>query len=237
MSSQIHPHYITGFHFQQDAPALSYSAMMQRITASESKSLDISYLAAASKHYHISNKVEDYVFANVRALATDIPNRNGHCFTLDDLMEFNVEYGCRTFETFKGRPILINHKYVLEQAVGFIADAQLVQEGPYVIVLLTIAIDKTKNKRATSMFMAGNCSFSMGAIAGFFECSACGKSFTLDKPCPHTGKRGLLKLHKINGESKLGYLIAKNVHFIEHSLLMDQPPADPRALHSKQKVV
>jgi hypothetical protein len=77
----------------------------------------------------------------------------------------------------------------------------------------------------------------MGAMADRFQCSVCNAEFSGDKPCVHCRDQGLMRPHDVKGKQVLAYLIAKDFYYIEHSLLMDQPPADPRALHSNMSIV
>lgn len=195
--------------------------------------LDLSWLESCAPLYAVSPDPNDYVYAIVRALTGEIPNRNGHNFQLDTLLEFNPAEGRQCYRTFEGKPLLINHEYVLPKAAGVLIGSRLVQDGPYIVAEVVIGADKNKNPKAAMTVASGNASFSMGANANYFTCSVCGASFNLDKPCTHCDKNGLLLPHSGN---KLGYMNARGVGFLEHSLLIGEGPADPRALHSQMKI-
>ena len=49
------------------------------------------WLPAASKQYHISPKLEDYIIVPVIAFFSDLPNRNSVGFPLQELIKFNPE--------------------------------------------------------------------------------------------------------------------------------------------------
>lgn len=231
--------FISGFQARQTRAGLSYKDMVNNISASgdqnsKQRLLDLSWLKACSRDYKISADPADYIFAPVRAFAADIPNRNGHCFDTEDLVAFNVTAGRVTYRTFEGKPVLTNHVYDLPKANGAIVSASLIQDGPYLCPELIIAVDKTKNKEAYDRVASGEAEFSMGAIAEKFQCSVCKALFDLDSPCKHCNQTGLLNLW---GEDRvLSYMIARMPNFIEHSLLLGEPPADPRALHRNMSI-
>lgn len=227
---------VTGFNFRQTQPAQTLKQLRSRMTASVSSTLNLDYLEACAPIYKISSNVDDYIFGTERALVADLSNRNGHEFDLEELLRFNIGGGCLNYKTFEGKPMLINHEYVLPKAIGVHIQSRLIQDGPYVAVELISACDTTKNKEAAEYYRSGECSFSMGALAGYFQCSVCGVNFEGDKPCVHCNDTGILRPHNYNGKLKLAYMRARDIEFIEHSLLIGEPPADPRALSGAMKI-
>ncbi|EHM1384036.1 hypothetical protein KFS98_003523 [Salmonella enterica] len=204
----------------------------------QNKLMDLSWLSAAAPEYNISPNLSDYQFGRVRSLTAELPNRNGHNFQFKELVAFCIKSGSQYYRTFEGKPLLVNHEYVLPKAIGINVLTSLVQDGSYIVVENIIAVDRTKNPKAAEEVRLGKAKFSMGATAPAFECSICHEIITdLDKPCAHTKSTALL--HPFFDISKdepertqkavLAYLNVKNPLFHELSYLDGQLPADPRA--------
>lgn len=69
--------------------------------------LDItSWLVPASKHYHISPDISDYIIVPVFTIPTGIPNRNGIAFDLKSLIDFDPDTGMQYYKSFKGKPCI-----------------------------------------------------------------------------------------------------------------------------------
>ncbi|TPG60077.1 hypothetical protein [Ewingella americana] len=211
----------------------------------QKKLLDLSWLAAAASKYNISPDLNDYQFAKVRSLTLELPNRNGHNFSFKFLTEFCIESGCQFYRTFEGKPILVNHVYKLETAIGVNVMTSIVQDGPYLVIENIIAVDRTKNPVAADKLAAGEAKFSMGANAPAFICSVCNETITtLEKCCVHTKGSAILRpFYDISlnepersEKAQLAYLDVINPYFIELSYLDGQDPADPRAWSVETKI-
>lgn len=154
------------------------------------------WLPAASKQYHISPKLEDYIIVPVIAFFSDLPNRNSVGFPLQELIKFNPERGACVYKTWKGQPTFQEHRNNdITAAKGVIFDSVIRPvndfQGDLVKVILLTGWDKTKDPILCNKILTNSVnSFSMGAYANDFRCSICGKSLSnggcrhIDVNCP-----------------------------------------------------
>jgi len=189
-------------------------------------SFDISWLGSASEQYQISANPEDYVYAQLRAMTLDLPNRNLYNFTLAEMKRYDPTYGCQVHKTFVGKPTYYQHEQVLPNAKGFILGSDLVNEGPYTYVVLTTAWDRTKDAKLAQRVLNVDTPafFSMGCSAFQLVCSICGNVAPGKKyQCHHVKppNRGTI----VRGA--LAYEEARKIVFNEESLV--EVPADSRA--------
>ncbi len=138
------------------------------------------WLPFAAPEYCISKNVQDYVLVPVIAMPTDLPNRNGVAFPLRELKVWRVEDGMLAYQTFKGKPVHIEHdNQDPTKAVGVIADTALVPMtgfggGKLWKLLLLLAIDRSKDPVYASYVMSGEInSYSMGAWVEKYSCGYC----------------------------------------------------------------
>ena len=166
--------------------------------------LDISsWLGFAAKDLVISSNLNDYVFVPVITMASELPNRNGVGFPLDELARWNPEYGMQAYKTFKGKPAYVEHANdVLEHASGVIADAYLRKmaqfgQGKVWKLVELMAIDRSKNPElASGILKKEKNSWSMGAMVSSYTCSYCGSE--LGK-CDHISKARPLDFYELGG--------------------------------------
>lgn len=196
--------------------------------------IDVSWLPFAAGHYHISPNIKDYIVTVIPALTSDIPNRNMQGFMTKTLFEFDIQYACQRYKTFIGRPVCKNHNNKdLSLAQGIVVDASLVPVPKYKVVkvMLLALIDRTKCDLVRDVMSYGG-KYSMGALAGTFQCSICGG--VLGPGC----RRTCTCYHSnYNDISSLGGVYNGRLHFImacdpvwgEISVL-SEAPADPTAI-------
>jgi hypothetical protein len=137
-----------------------------------------SWLPFAAKQYNISPNVEDYILVPVFTIPTDLPNRNGVGFPLEQLVRFNPEYGMQAYKTFKGKPTFeehVNEDYT--KAKGVIADVFMRKMPKYGIwkMLELLTFDRTRDPDLCRDILKGDLnSYSMGAWVDAYTCSYCG---------------------------------------------------------------
>jgi hypothetical protein len=184
--------------------------------------IDISWLPLASPAYQISPKIADYVFVEIPIVTADVPNRNLDCFTLGELLRFDVQSGRPVFGSFVGKPTHADHdnKNPLK-AKGVIFDAYMVpmeiRGHRYVKVKILAGWDRTKDTALVQKILQRErVAHSMGAWVDYTQCSYCGG----------IAKSGQITCHQkgqiIGG--KLVYETCGGVNFIESSSVED--PAD-----------
>lgn len=144
--------------------------------------LDVNrWLPQASKTYKISKDINDYLVVPVCIFLSDLPNRNGVAFPLQELIKFNPDTGDLAYKSWKGKPTFEEHKNnILSEAKGVIFDAFVEDapefEGDLIKVILLLGFDKTKDSILYNKILSGErpC-YSMGAYSNDFVCSVCGK--------------------------------------------------------------
>jgi len=139
------------------------------------------WLPQASKIYKISKDINDYLVVPVCIFLSDLPNRNGVAFPLQELVKFNPDTGDLAYRSWKGKPTFMEHRNnVLSEAKGVIFDAFIENapefEGDLVKVILLAGYDKTKDPELCRKILSGErpC-YSMGSYSEDFVCSICGK--------------------------------------------------------------
>ena len=139
------------------------------------------WLPQASKVYNISKDINDYIVVPVCIFLSDLPNRNGVAFPLQELIKFNTDTGDLAYKAWKGKPTFEEHKNnVLSEAKGVIFDAFMEDapefEGDLAKVILLLGFDKTKDAGLCQKILSGErpC-YSMGSYSDDFVCSVCGK--------------------------------------------------------------
>lgn len=147
--------------------------------------LDVNrWLPQASKVYHISKDINDYVVVPACIMLSDLPNRNGVAFPLQELLKFNTDTGDLAYKAWKGKPTFLEHKNnVLSEAKGVIFDAFVEDapefEGDLIKVILLLGFDKTKDPQLANDIITGKRTcYSMGAYSDDFVCSICGKTLS-----------------------------------------------------------
>src|SRR6266481_3193689 len=66
-------------------------------------------LPFAAEKYNISPNIKDYILCCVVVLPSDLPNKNGIAFSHAELSSFVVDAGSLCYDTFRYRPIHLEH--------------------------------------------------------------------------------------------------------------------------------
>lgn len=169
------------------------------------------WLPFAAKEYHISPDYRDYVLVPVIAMPTGLPNRNGVAFPLHELKQYSVEHGMIAYQTFKGKPVCVEHdNQDPTKAIGVIVDTAMLPMkgfggGKVWKLVLLLAIDRTKEPERARLALSGEInSYSMGAWVGSYSCSYCGSAMGR---CRHIDKRNARDFYMLNGK-----IVYRRVH-------------------------
>lgn len=170
--------------------------------------LDITnWLPAASKAYHISPDISDYVLVPCATIPSDLPNRNGIGFPLAELVKFNPEAGRLAYKTFKAKPTFYEHRNGdITAAKGVIVDAFLrplhgYNNGDLYKLVKLLAFDRSKDEELTNRILSGDINtYSMGAFIGGYLCSICDQEIG---KCHHINPRNTIDFQVVDG--KLAY--------------------------------
>ena len=149
--------------------------------------MDTNWLASAARTYNISPSLTDYIVVPVILFYTDIPNKNGFGFSLDNLASWNSEQGMSFYQTWKGKPVFFNHDNKdVQRSSGIVLDVFLRRQtakdktasgprGDYWKELALLAVDRDKNRELAQGIMSRDISaYSMGTIVtGGYMCSVC----------------------------------------------------------------
>lgn len=192
-----------------------------------------SWLPFAAKEYHCSKDPSDYVLVPVIAMPSDLPNRNGVGFPLKELSTWRVEDGMLAYQTFKGKPVHIEHdNQDPTKAVGMIVDTALVPMigfGGQRLwkLLLLLAIDRSKDPTYAQYVLTGEInSYSMGAWVEAYSCGYCGAPMG---SCNHINARRPRDFYILDG--KLVYRRVHGIKGFECSIVRD--PAYVTAISDK----
>jgi hypothetical protein len=207
------------------------------------KGVEYQWLRACADKYQISSDIKDYVIVAVPLITSDIPNRNSQCFTIRDLVEFDTDHGRVRYRTFVGKPTFYDHNNTdIKASWGVNLDSVLIPVKKYGVhkVVVLSAFDRSKNSKKVGMLASGDMrSFSMGALAAYFQCSICagflGPSINKRScSCHGTDYKNLTTLGKVvNG--KVHYHMAKGFVYNENSLVPS--PADPVAISDMEDLI
>lgn len=175
--------------------------------------LDIlQWLRFSSECYHISPHIEDYVMLPVIIMPSELPNRNGVGFPLQELTRFHPLAGRLSYKTFKGKPTHYEHKNDdITKAKGVIADALLRKMQGYSSdkvwkLVELLAFDRSKDPQLCNRILSNDIStYSMGAWIEGSTCSYCGK-----QKCDHINPKDDVAFKRI-GDS----LVYRRVFGIE----------------------
>jgi len=160
----------------KDKTVVKANTLSNNTNSNIPSTIDVSWLPFAAGHYRISPDVKDYIVVRIPALTSDIPNRNMQGFMTKTLFEFDVQSACQRYKTFIGRPVCKNHNNKdLTLSQGVVIDAAVIPVPKYKVVkvMLLALIDRTKCDLVPSILKNGG-EYSMGALAGTFQCSVCG---------------------------------------------------------------
>lgn len=204
------------------------------IDTSYTSPIDLSWVPFATGHYNISPDLNDYIVVRIPIISSSIPNRNMQAFEASTLVSFDPEYSRLRYQTFIGRPMCKDHNNKnLKESQGIIIDSSISPVPHYKLikVMLLALIDRTKCELVSEIMKYGG-AYSMGAVAGCFQCSICsgvlGPGVDRTCTCYHTDYTNLSSYGGIyNG--RLHYITALDPIFGECSVL-STAPADVSAV-------
>jgi hypothetical protein len=197
----------------------------------EVSKLDISWLPFAAKTYKISPRLEDYVIVNMPLMPTDIPNRNGISFPLEELIAYQPPpMNRQVYKAWAGCPLHIEHKnedYTTAVGVIFDTSLRLIKNyggGKHWMVYGLIGVDKIKDPRIAARVASGEINTgSMGCMADNFTCAVCGAAAHENSfmNCSHitSTKDVNWRLVDYKGEQRLAHLRAHGLSPFEFSLV------------------
>lgn len=156
--------------------------------------------------YEISPKLEDYIIVPVVTVISDIPNTNGDCIELSEMLAFNPEYGLPFYKTFKGKPVHVEHdNKILNRARGVILDSYISPlrgfKGKRGKIVQLLAIDKTKDREIANKVLSGEINtYSIGARFSEYQCSITNKIYRPGMPAGHYTQPGVPTYMLENGQ-------------------------------------
>lgn len=183
-------------------------------------------LKQAAEHYKISPSIQDYVIIPVPVCVTEMPNTNGDSASLKELLTFKPELGQLTYETWKFKPLFVEHDNKdIKKAVGVILDCYLRPlrkfKGNHAKMIQLLGIDRELNPRMAESYLKGeNNGFSMGMWYKAYTCSICGQKVGqgIGNVCSHTRPQ---KPTYVAVDGRLGYRQCHNLTGFECSVVGD----------------
>lgn len=201
-------------------------------TSSIEGKIDLSWLAMAAPVYHISPNINDYVIVNTIVTISDIPNRNGIAFPLNELVGFDAPPKNRlAYQAWIGCPTFYNHDNTDHtKAKGVVLDVSLRPVKGYADdklwkVVGVLAFDKTKDSELAAKIADGRINtYSMGALADSFTCSYCGEECDNKHTCAHIANIDTVNFNPVRdyeGNLHIAFLNAHGLSPIEVSAVED----------------
>lgn len=186
-------------------------------------------LPFAAREYQISSDPKDYFIVPVVIFTADTPNRNCVAFPRKELVKFQPEFGCMSFQTWRGKGVFSEHANKdITKAHGIIIDSFLKKtpgfgggKGVWKVINL-LAIDRTKYVERARQVLSGDVrTFSMGAYVGDYFCPITGLPI---RQSPHFATRlgNDFLFEKVQGTNKLLFRNVSNVVGFETSIV-DNP--------------
>ena len=174
--------------------------------------------------YNISPRIEDYFFRATPIIISDLPNRNGVAFPLNQLTAWHKERFCQGYETWKYAPMFEEHRSDdITKALGVVADVSLRKIVGYAndrlwMVLALAAIDRTHSSPIVKDYESGKVNtVSMGAMVETWTCSYCGAA---EGMCHHIdAEYEGVTFYELNG--RLVYKCVQSISGYELSIVRD----------------
>lgn len=226
------------FHIEKRKPDTNIFAAQQVVQVTDVEkdpglvhNLDYpTWLPFAAKTYKISPNIEDYILMVYPICPSDIPNRNGIGFPLQELTRFQPPPVSRmAYKAWTGTPLHYDHQNeVHEEAYGVILDSSLHKitgygGGKLWKVMGLIGLDRKKRPQMAERVLDGDINTgSMGALADKFTCSVCGVEMTKDQSCHHLDPNSDIDWQEVRGAEGRRRIAFRNAHFlspIEYSLV------------------
>lgn len=176
-----------------------------------------SWLPFCAKSYCISPNPEDYVLLPTIICPSDLPNRNGVGFPLNELTRWDPETHQQVYRGWKGCPTYSEHQNNDHtKARGVVIDSVLRKvegvHGNFWKVLGLAAFDRNKYPDvAQRLLTRRTTTVSMGALVSAYSCSVCGQQISDHGTCGHINLRNKLDFG-IDGRT--GKLIYRRCHGI-----------------------
>ena len=195
------------------------------------------WLPYAAESYHVSPNLKDYVIQSVPIMYSDLPNRNGIGFPLEELTSWNADTGAVAYQTWKGKPTHIEHDNKdRTRSKGVILASSMYPmrrfQGNLYGVSLLLGFDRSKDKTLTDRILSGDSpAYSMGAICQDYKCNICAARYSRGG-CEHF-KLGQPRINVVDG--RMAYFQAHNFIGIECSSVA--VPAYFQARNTKQPMV
>lgn len=195
--------------------------------------IDLSFLPFAAKRYHISPDLSDYVIFSTIICPSDIPNRNGIAFPLEELVRFTPTPSPHlVYKGWTACPLHLEHDNEdCTKAIGIIFDVSLTKmpeeygNGKLYNVVGVCGIDRTKAPKIAEKFASGEIdTVSMGALAGYFTCSICGAVCDDEHHCSHITSSKNVNFTPVPdsfGNIHVAFLNAHDLDPIETSVVAD----------------
>lgn len=212
---------------KSDAPAVEVEKNKDFVNSLDFKT----WLPFAAKTYHISPHIESYVLRPMPLMPSDLPNRNGIGFQLQELVKYQPPPISRqVFKAWTGTPVHYEHENEdCTTALGVVLDTALSQiksfgNGRFWKVMGLVAVDKNKYPDIAQRMLDGRLNTgSMGALADDFTCSVCGSKAHEHQHmnCSHitSTKHVNWRVVDDHGHKRLAYLNAHSLSPIEFSLV------------------
>ena len=193
--------------FELDVPKNDYISVSSNITGESGSRLDAhTWLPLCAPIYEISANLNDYIIVPVVTVISDIPNTNGDCIELAEMMAFNAEHGMPFYKTFKGKPVQLEHdNKILNRARGVILDSYISPlsgfKGKRGKIVQLLAIDKTKDRESARKVMSGDINtYSIGARFTEYQCSVSGKIYRPGMPAGQYTQPGVPTYMRDDGQ-------------------------------------
>lgn len=180
------------------------------------------WLPSAAKLYQISPDVRAYVLATIPICPSDLPNRNGIGFPLDELLKFQPPPVARqAYKAWTGCPMHYEHRNEIhEDAYGVIFDTALrpikgYGKGKLHKVMGLIGIDREKYPEMARRVMERDINtYSMGALVDSFSCSFCGCAITKKSGCSHVNMNRDIDWNEVRSWDNRRHIAFRNAHGI-----------------------
>lgn len=190
------------------------------------------WLPFAAKTYEFSPNLEDFIYTITPILPSDLPNRNGIAFPLNELTRFQPPPIARmVYKAWAGCPIHEEHQNEnYKTAVGVVLDTSLHKiegfgDGKLWKIMALNAVSKTKDPGLCQEVLNKKIeTYSMGAEAEYFTCSYCKRRIQKFNHCQHVDPEAPINWRietDYNGNKHLVFLNAHNLSPIELSIVRD----------------
>lgn len=172
------------------------------------------WLPFCAKEYAISRNPEDYVLMPTIICPSDIPNRNGVGFPLQELVKWDPETHRQVFRGWKGCPTYSEHdNNDCKRARGVVVDVTMrkVQgyQGNIYKVMGLAGFDRNKYPEVAHRLLTRQTrTVSMGALVSRYSCGLC------HSPAGHCGHINLRRPRDFYMDAVTGKLVYRKCHGI-----------------------